>query len=126
MMLLESYLQLNAKILVEWIIFAEVTVEICMDLLGHVLCNMPATLVSVRSWCSSYMVAIYAIFCFYQHVLCSDRRCCKVVDCLGNDGAMRNVVVQLGVPICDLAVKFCIPQFQALAWLHVDYIQSIF
>jgi hypothetical protein len=32
----------------------------------------------------------------------------------------------LGVPICDLAVKFCIPQFQALAWLHVDYIQSIF
>jgi hypothetical protein len=32
MMLLESYLQLTAKILVEWIIFAEVTVEICVDL----------------------------------------------------------------------------------------------
>jgi hypothetical protein len=32
MMSLESCLQLTAEILVEWVVFADVTLEICMDL----------------------------------------------------------------------------------------------
>jgi hypothetical protein len=32
MMLLESCLRLTAEILVEWVIFADVTLEICMSL----------------------------------------------------------------------------------------------
>jgi hypothetical protein len=59
-----------------------------------------------------------------------------VADCLGSDAAMRNFVVQLGVPVCRtaapwwtwrsaiLAVEFHIPWFQAFLWIHVDSVQK--
>ncbi len=78
---------------------------------------------------------------FHLFLLCllllqSSRRCCEVADCGMIDGAMRNYVVQLGVPICRtalpwwtqrssvLAVEFHIPWFQGLLWLHMDSIQT--
>jgi hypothetical protein len=98
---------------------------------GHVMCDMPATLVGVSPWHRSLMVVLSPSFCIYWQSLWSDGRRCEVADCLGSDGAMRNHVVQLGVPICRsaalwwthwsaiLVVEFHIPWFQALLWLHV-------
>jgi hypothetical protein len=103
---------------------------------GHVIWDMPATLVGVSSWCRSCMMVISPIFCIYWQSLWSDGRHCEVADCLGSDGAVRSYVVQLGVPICRtaapwwtwwsaiLAVKSQIPWFQAFLWLHMDSIQK--
>ena len=57
MMLLESYLQLTTKILVEWVVFADdVTLEICMDLaMSYVTC--------LQHWLVSALRAIH--FCVY-------------------------------------------------------------
>jgi uncharacterized protein (DUF2236 family) len=83
------------------------------------------------------MVVVSTNWCTYQQLLQSNGRHCEVADCMGSDGALRNNVVQLGgVPICRtaaprwtrwsavLAIEFHIPWFQALLWLHVDYIQK--
>jgi hypothetical protein len=91
-------------------------------------------------WCQFLSLFVdggpFRNFFVYQHLLQSDGRCCEVADLFGSDGAMRNVVVQLGIPICrtagpwwtwwspDLAVEFHIPWFQALVWLYVDSIQK--
>jgi hypothetical protein len=81
------------------------------------------------------MVVLSANFCIYRHFIRSDGRLCEVADCLGSHGTMRNYAVQLGVLICRTTapwwtwwsailagVKFHIPWFQALLWLHVDSI----
>ncbi len=63
-MLLESYLQLTTKILVEWVVFADdVTLEICMDL--AIICDVPATSVGVSSCRHSSMVVLFTNFCAY-------------------------------------------------------------
>ena len=52
MMSLESCLRLTAKILVEWVIFADVTLEICMDLaMSYATC--------LRHWLVSVLGAIH-------------------------------------------------------------------
>jgi hypothetical protein len=136
MMSLESCLRLTAEILVTWVIFADVTLEFCMDLVMlYATClqhSLMSVLVAVCRWC----LFPANVFGFYQQLLWSHGRRCEVADCLGSEGAMRNYAVQLGVLICRtaalcwtwwsaiLAVKFHIPRFQALLWLHVDSVQK--
>jgi hypothetical protein len=47
MMSLESCLQLTAKILVEWVLFADITLEICMPLAMSCVTRLRHWLVSV-------------------------------------------------------------------------------
>jgi hypothetical protein len=56
MVWLEVYLQLSPGILVEWIIFADVTLEICMDLAMSYVTRL-------RHWLVSALRAIH--FCVY-------------------------------------------------------------
>jgi hypothetical protein len=63
MMWLDCCLQLTAEILVKCVIFADITLEICMDL--AIMCDMPATLVGVSPWHRSLMVVLSPIFCIY-------------------------------------------------------------
>jgi hypothetical protein len=58
-----SCLRLTAEILVKWVRFADVTLEICMPF-GHVMCNMPATLVGFSPWCHSLMVVFFTSSCW--------------------------------------------------------------
>ena len=133
-MSLESCLWLTAKILVEWVIFADVTLEICMDLATlYVTCLwhwLVSVLGTVHRWWS-----FPPFFCFYWQLLQSHGRRCEVADCLGSDGTMRNYVVQLGVPICRTAApwwtEIChsgcqIPHsmISSFGWLHVDCYQK--
>jgi hypothetical protein len=127
MILLESCLRLTAEILVEWVIFADITLEICMPWPCHVrhACDI--------GWCQSLVSFVDG---GHRLLIRSDRRRCEVADCLGRDSAIRNHVVQLDVLIfrtaapwwtwwsAVLAVEFHIPWFQALLWLHVDSIQK--
>jgi hypothetical protein len=62
MMLLESCLLLTAEILVEWVVFADVTLEICMPLAMSCATRLRRWLVSVlgavhRWWSFSPLVA---------------------------------------------------------------------
>jgi hypothetical protein len=62
MMSLESCLQLTAKILVEWVIFADVTLEIFMDMAMLCVTRLQCWLVSVlgaipRWWSFSPLLA---------------------------------------------------------------------
>ena len=56
MMSLESCLRLTAEILVEWVIFADVTLEICMDLVtSYATClrhSLMSVLGAIRRWWS--------------------------------------------------------------------------
>jgi hypothetical protein len=65
MILLESCLQLTAKILVEWVVFADVTGVLYA--FGHVVCDMPAPLVGVSPWCRLSMVVGFTSSCWIHY-----------------------------------------------------------
>jgi hypothetical protein len=55
-----------------------------------------SALAAIHWWRSFLPFFVFINICYWL----SDGRCCKVADCLGSDVTMRNIVVQMGVPIC--------------------------
>jgi hypothetical protein len=93
-------------------------------LFGHVVCDMPVTLVGVSSCCHSSMVVLSAniLFIYIWYGL-ADGRCCEVADCLGSDSTMRNYVVQLDVLICRITLPWwtCNLQFSSSNSIFHDF-----
>jgi hypothetical protein len=93
----------TAEILVAWVVFADVTLEFCMDLVtSYVTClrhSLMLVLGTVCTWCCF----LHFLAAFVTATVQCCRRCCKMVDCGMIDGTVRNYVVQLGAPICQTA-----------------------
>jgi hypothetical protein len=102
MMLLERCLQMTAKILVKWVVFADVTLVICM----HWPCRVQHA--CDICWCQFSAPFVdggdFCLFLLRSLLLQSRRRHYEVADCGMTDSAMRNYVVQLGVLICRTAL----------------------
>jgi uncharacterized membrane protein YkgB len=88
-------IRLTAKIFVKWVIFADITLAICMPL-AMLSCAIrtPATFVGVSLWhCSYSHGSHFCLFLLDLLLLQSSRRHCKVADCVKIDGALRNNIV---------------------------------
>jgi hypothetical protein len=85
-MSLESCLHLTTKILVDWVIFADVTLVICMHLVmscaPHLWHSLVSALAAIHSIWSSFPPIFALIDSCYSPM---GGWCCEVADCLGSD-----------------------------------------
>jgi hypothetical protein len=86
-------IRLTTKILVEWVIFADITLAICMSLAMHVVCDTHACNICGCQFMAPFLHGgHFHLFLLDLLLLQSSRRHCKVADCVIIDRALRNNV----------------------------------